>query len=184
MPKLPMKYANTIIYKLCCNDVNVKEEYVGHTTNFTKRKAQHKICCCNDTNKQNKYYVYQFIRENGGWDNWSMVEIEKYNCANKNEAEKRERYWIETLKAKLNKHIPTRTNKEFREDNKEKVKEYQKLYREENKEKIKEVVKQYYEDNKTKISEKRAKNSLLSVEVNTYTLIKFVIQKQKYIKTT
>jgi hypothetical protein len=24
--------------------------------------------------------VYSTIRENGGWNNWSMVEIEKYPC--------------------------------------------------------------------------------------------------------
>jgi hypothetical protein len=139
MPKLPMNYDDTIIYKLCCNDVNITDIYVGHTTNFTKRKSLHKHCCNNDGNENHHLYIYQFIREKGGWDNWSMVEIEKFNCASKNEAEKRERYWIETLQAKLNNQIPTRTANEYYEDNKEKISENKK---------------QYYEDNKNKINEK------------------------------
>jgi hypothetical protein len=115
--------------------VNIKDEYVGHTTNFIERKRLHKNCCCNSGNEKHNYYVYKVIRENGGWENWSMVEIEKFPCANKNEAEKRERYWIETLQAKLNKLIPTRTPSEYYEDNKGKKLDYQKAYREDNKEK-------------------------------------------------
>ena len=37
------------------------------------------------------------IRKNGGWENWCMIEIEKYPCNDKNEAKARERYWLETL---------------------------------------------------------------------------------------
>ena len=39
------------------------------------------------------------IRENEGWNNWSMIEIEKYPCNDKNEACARERYWYELLNA-------------------------------------------------------------------------------------
>ena len=38
-----------------------------------------------------------------------MIEIEKYPCNDKNEACKRERHWIEILKANLNIQIPSRT---------------------------------------------------------------------------
>ena len=44
--------------------------------------------------------------------------------------------------------------KEYKENNKEKIKEYKKEYRENNKEKIKEQKKDYYVDNKEKIKEK------------------------------
>ena len=43
--------------------------------------------------------------------NWSMLEIEKYPCKDRNEAQVRERYWIETLNANLNKQVPTRTKR-------------------------------------------------------------------------
>ena len=44
-------------------------------------------------------------------------------------------------------------NKQYREDNKEKIAEYIKQYREDNKERISEQKKQYREDNKEKIAE-------------------------------
>ena len=31
-------------------------------------------------NKKYYYYIYQFIREQNGLDNWDMIEIEKYNA--------------------------------------------------------------------------------------------------------
>jgi hypothetical protein len=34
MPKQPMDYSKTIVYKICCKDVDVKDVYVGHTTDF------------------------------------------------------------------------------------------------------------------------------------------------------
>ena len=47
MPKTPMDYSKTIIYKIVCNDLSIKECYVGHTTDMTKRKCSHKYSCNN-----------------------------------------------------------------------------------------------------------------------------------------
>lgn len=136
MPKIEMNYNNTIIYKLICNDLEIKSCYVGHTTNFIKRKYSHKSHCNNKNSKHYNLLVYKTIRENGDWNNWSMIEIEKYNCNDLNEALARERYWIEELKADLNKQVPTRTQKEWFEENKEQKKEWREKYREENKDKL------------------------------------------------
>ncbi len=76
-----------------------------------RREADHEKSYNNPNSKNYNYYVYQFIRNNGGWDNFDMIEIKKYNCADRLEASKRERYWLETLKATLNKQIPSRTHK-------------------------------------------------------------------------
>ena len=35
------EYANTIIYKIVCNDLNITDCYVGNTTKFTNRKSPH-----------------------------------------------------------------------------------------------------------------------------------------------
>lgn len=148
MPKIAIDYSKTIIYKLCCNDLSVTDLYVGHTTNFTKRKAEHKSNCCNKNKKEYNYKVYQFIRENGGWDNWNMVQIEEFCCNNKREAEARERYWYEELKGTLNTNNPSRTIKEWYEDNKDKIKEQHKKYYEENKEKKTEYNKEHREKHK------------------------------------
>jgi hypothetical protein len=151
MPKIAMDYSRTIIYKIVCNDVNIKDLYVGHTTNFVKRKNGHKSDCNNVNSKQYNIYVYQFIRNNGGWDNFNMVIIEKYPCNDRLEASRYERYWIETLNATLNKRIPSRIKKEHYEDNKSNILEQQKIYRKTNKSKITQQKQNFYENNKEKI---------------------------------
>lgn len=137
MPRLPINYDNTLIYKIVCKDINVNSCYVGHTTKFTTRKNEHKYACNTQTSKKYNIYVYSVIRDNGGWENWSMIEIEKFPCKDKLEAEKRERYWIEILKAELNKIVPSRTTKEYYIDNKEAIKKQNKEYKERNRELIK-----------------------------------------------
>ena len=97
MPKNKINYEDTIMYKLCCKDVNITPIYIGQTTNFTIRKSQHKSCCKNDVRD-----VYKFIREHGGFDNWNMIEIEKYPCKDSNEALRREEELIRIHKAELN----------------------------------------------------------------------------------
>jgi hypothetical protein len=149
MPKKEIDYSSTIIYKIVCRDLNIKNSYVGHTTNFIKRKCNHKCYCNNKNSIKHDIYVYQFIRKNGGWENWNMIEIEKYECNDFNEACKRERYWIEKLKSSLNRVIPTRTDKEYYDDNKVQFKEY----RDANKERNHNYHKLYYQENKNDLSE-------------------------------
>ena len=115
---------------------------------------QHKTCCNNEKSSKNNYYVYQFIRDNGGFNNWDMIEVEKYPCNDKQELHKRERYWIELLESKLNKKIPTQSQKDRYEKNKIKILQNKKEYREKNKIKIAEKKKEYREKNKIKIAEK------------------------------
>jgi len=153
-------YQNSIIYKLKHNDdYDDTNIYVGSTTNFRMRKNQHKTCCNNEKDKNYNLPVYQYIRNNGNWDNWVMIPIEPYPCNDKDELVIRERYHIDLLRSKLNKIIPGRTRKEWGEDNKEKIKEKNKesnkKYRENNKEKIAENDKKRYEANKEQIAEKK-----------------------------
>jgi predicted GIY-YIG superfamily endonuclease len=51
MPIKIIDYTKTIFYKIVCNDLNIKECYIGHTTNFRKRKNHHKTVCNNENNK-------------------------------------------------------------------------------------------------------------------------------------
>ena len=141
MPKLPMDYSKSIIYKIVCKNPEIKDCYVGSTTNYDKRKWNHKYDCNNEKSKNYNYNIYKFIRDNGNWENFDMIIIEKFKCNDKLELHQRERYWLENLKASLNSKIPTRTDKEYREDNKDKINEYNKEYRDNNKQKIAEKVK-------------------------------------------
>jgi hypothetical protein len=177
MPKTQLDYSNTIIYKIVCNDTTIPEIYIGHTTHFCNRKYSHKLSCTNNKATNHHLKVYTFIREHGGWENWSMIQIEQYKCNNSREATMRERHWIDLLKPQLNVSNPFssleekiqikknwyETNKDEilekaktnYEDNKDSKLEYQKQYAEENKEKIAEQQKEYREKNKEKLSEQK-----------------------------
>lgn len=102
MPRLPIDYSNAVIYKLSCKDKNITEIYIGSTTHFINRKNMHKSCCNNIESKKYNMSKYKFIRDNGGWDNWEMIEIEKFACNNKRELEKREEEIRCQFEAKLN----------------------------------------------------------------------------------
>ena len=151
MPRTAINYQNTIIYKIVCNDLNIKDVYVGHTTDFTRRRKHHKCACTNLSSKEYNIKTYQIIRNNGGWDNWCMVEIEKIPCYDSNEARARERYWFEQLQASLNSKYPIRSGKEYRQDTKEMKKEYDKKNQEKIKEHKKEYQKEFYIKNKERI---------------------------------
>ena len=102
MPKREIDYSNTIIYKIICKDQNIKDIYVGHTTNFIQRKHAHKQSCINEKSKNYKCKLYDIIRNNGGWNNWNMVIVDFFNCINGNDARKKEQEYYEKLNANLN----------------------------------------------------------------------------------
>lgn len=136
-------YQNAKIYKIVCN--NTGKQYIGSTTQkfLSQRLAQHKSI-------QNHSCKSREIIEGG---NYSIVLVELCPCNSKDELHKRERHFIETLDC-INKIIPGRTQKEYYEENKERVLEQQKEYYKANKEHLCERKKEYYEDNKEKKNEK------------------------------
>tara|TARA_R100000951_G_scaffold94688_1_gene83492 strand:+ start:14 stop:550 length:537 start_codon:yes stop_codon:yes gene_type:complete len=137
MPRVPTDYSQTCIYKLVHkDDIDNENIYIGSTTNFRHRKNTHKSSCNCESSKEYNNAKYQFIRENGGWDNWIMVEVEKYPCNDKREAEARERYWVEYYKSNLNRCIPTRTSKQYHQDNRDMILERNKQHYQENRDKI------------------------------------------------
>ena len=142
MPKINIDYSKTVIYKIVCNDENVDYLYIGSTTNFTKRKACHKSCCNNINSIKHNQKKYVKIRENGGWENFKMIEVEKYSCNDKREAEKREEELRKELKANINIrrcYLSEEQKRQFK-------KEIDKNYRENNKNKI-QVQKKEYDKN-------------------------------------
>ena len=153
MPRVPVDYSKTIIYRIVCKDPTIKDCYVGSTTDFKSRKSGHKTTCNNNKNKDYNVKVYQFIRENGGWNNWDMVEIEKYNAIDKLDQRKKERYWIETLQSTLNLVLPSRTYKEYYETFKEEYTKRIKIYQENHKDELSEYKKKYHQDHKDEVSE-------------------------------
>jgi len=148
-----INYDKSFIYKLCCKDPSISDIYIGSTVNPSRRKCQHKYICNNSQSKMYNLKVYEFIRNTGGFKNWSMVELERYSAKDKSDLHKRERYWIENERSTLNCDIPTRTKYEWTKDNKEKIIVKQGEYRKANKENIAKYNYEYYKANKDKICE-------------------------------
>jgi len=118
MPRLPTDYSKGFIYKLCCLDVNVKDIYIGSSTNFKERKKHHKSDCNNEKSKKYNRYVYKYIRDNGGWSNWTMIELHKYPCNDKRELQCEENRMMNELQSQLNSVKAYRTEEERLEYNK------------------------------------------------------------------
>ena len=79
---------------------------------------------------------------------------------------KRERYWIEKLKATLNQYIPSRTKHERYENNKDKVQLQNKIKYKLNKEAILAHHKGYYEKNKEAIAKQQKEKREENPEIN------------------
>ena len=136
MPKQPINYDNTCFYKIVCKDLTISDIYVGHTTDFKKRKAEHKKKCNNEN--LSCLPLYLFMRANGGWDNFDMILLERRSCQDILETRKIERTFIEELKPSLNRYVPSRTRPEYYQDNREKTINRVKSYYQDNAEKCKE----------------------------------------------
>ena len=146
MPRIPIDYSKTIIYKLVHNeDYDNANIYIGSTTDFVKRKNAHKNCCNNENSRGYNDKRYQYIRENGGWDCFNMIEIEKFPCNDGNEARAREEYWRCHFNAQLNMNRAYRTEEEKKEEDRKRY--------EQNRDKLLKQYKKYNEKNKDKILE-------------------------------
>lgn len=124
-------YQDGKIYKL----VGYGLTYIGSTTQpLSKRKVQHK-----SAKHYNAACRSCLLFAHG--DDVDIVLLEKYPCADKEELNARERHWIETTEC-VNKTIPGRTDKEYRDAHKD----HYKQWRTNNKEVLKEKKKTYYEN--------------------------------------
>jgi hypothetical protein len=112
MPKTEIDYSNTIIYKITCKDPEIKDVYVGHTTNFVQRKHAHKQGCNNHKSANYDCKLYNTMRERGGWSNWKMEIINFFNCRDHYEARQKEQEYFISLNANLNSIEPMPKPKE------------------------------------------------------------------------
>ena len=155
MPRVAINYDNVMLYKIVCRDISINSIYVGHTTNFIRRRNAHKTRCNNTEDPKNNLKLYRFIRENGGWGNFDMILIEQCMCENKLQACKKEREYIEQLQATLNINRPFITaeetqlqNQSWKDNHKDRILLQQKTYRRAHREQLR----QYKEKNKETLS--------------------------------
>ena len=160
MPLTKVDYSKTVIYKIQHRD-NDELLYVGSTTDFTRRKAEHKRKSNNANGKVYNYKLYKMIRDNGGFDCFNIIVIKEYPCNNKREAEAEEDKVIREAQANMNgrrAYVTPEDVKEYHKQhyelNKDKLKEQWKQYKLEHKEKLIEYHKQYRLKHKEKLREK------------------------------
>jgi hypothetical protein len=137
------KYSRGKIYKLVPKTYEgVYITYYGSTCEkyLSSRLSKHKY------DYKNKIVSSFKLFEDYGIDNIDIILVENYPCNNRYELEARERFYIEGNIC-LNKAIPTRTYKEYYQDNKEEISEKGKKYRELNKEIISEKKKIIRQEN-------------------------------------
>ena len=115
-------YSNSVIYMIYCKDNNITPRYIGSSSNLKNRKLDHKKMCNSSSNKYYNLYVYRFIRENGGWDNWEFRVLEEYPCDTKDQLREREDFYMIQFNNLLNSIRAKRNKKEWRNDNYKKIK--------------------------------------------------------------
>ena len=153
-------YQNGQIYKIISFD-NPDICYIGSTTQTLAMRMGGHRRCYNTYLKVGKTNKYTTSCKICCYPDAHIYLIESYSCDNKNELERREGEIIKQytkdneLENPVNFNIAGRTSKEWKDDNKEKHKEYQKQYHINNSEKLKERNKQYQINNKETIKEQK-----------------------------
>jgi hypothetical protein len=155
------------IYEIRCNETG--EVYIGKTTRtLNDRLLEHKShlrCCSKQIIERDNYYIKEI---DSTFDEEESIRLE--------------RYYIETYDC-VNFKVPGRTEKEWKEENKDEIRVKNKIWREENKNEIRVKSKIWREENKNEISKKKKKN----IHVNVVQLYKKIqnhnMKKLKNTKT-
>ena len=135
-----MSYSKGKIYRLVCNTTG--QQYIGSTSqSLSQRLGNHK--------SEYKRFLYGKITDKLtsfsilSENNFEMILIEDYPCENKNQLERRERHFIETMEC-INKVKPAQTREEHLEYNRQ----YDRQYRKDHKEEISKINRDYRQKHK------------------------------------
>lgn len=155
---MPVDYSKGKIYKIVDNtNGNI---YIGSTSEPTlARRLSGHVRHYKQWLNGKYHFVTSFkVLEN---DDYEIILLESYPCKSKDELHARERFWtnqIDCVNKLKNQGMlielgENKYYKQYRQNNKESVKEYQKQYRENNKDSITKYKNHYYETNKDSIKE-------------------------------
>ena len=53
-----VNYENAVIYKICCKDPTITDNYIGSTTDYKNIKINHKSNC---NNQYSRYHIDMFM---------------------------------------------------------------------------------------------------------------------------
>ena len=159
--KMP-DYKNGKIYKIVCNETD--EIYIGSTAlsledrlsshqKDGKREKRDGLCCSKQIIDRGNYYIEL---------------LQNYPCNSRCELEQKEGEY-QRANTCINIQILGRTQKEWEQDNKEKISKYNKEYNQKNLETIVNNRKEYYQYNKEKLN----KNAIIYRQNNKETIAKY-----------
>ena len=118
-----VNYAQSKIYRIICYSTG--KQYIGScTTSLSARLSVHK-----QQLKNGKSCSSYDVLENR---NFEIILLEDYPCERREQRNARERFWIDQSEMCVNKNIPSRTRREYYQDNRERLIEYQMKWNNEN----------------------------------------------------
>ena len=146
---MPIDYSKTKIYKIY--SFLGDKIYIGATTNdlLSHRMTKHRRNYKEWKEGKRRLMTSFILFDEYGIENCLIELIDAKECLNKNESDRLEGFYIKSIVC-VNKIVAGRTNIEYKQDNKEKIKEQRKIYEEKNKDKIANKKKEYYQQNKEK----------------------------------
>ena len=101
----------SVIYKIRCKDKDIPEFYIGSTINIQHRMNNHRKVYNNPNSKSYNCMLYDFIRSNGGFDNFEFIIIREFDeTVDRADLFQYEGYYICHLKPMLNKCQPKHNN--------------------------------------------------------------------------
>ena len=148
-----MTYIEGSIYKITSDQTD--DIYIGSTEETLEiRLMNHKSDYKRWLDGNHKYLTsYEILK----YDDCKITLLESSDFVSKEDLRKLEGQYIRNNKC-VNIRIEGRSQKEYYQDNKKELNEYNKEYRDKNKEKIKEYKKEYYDKNKEQQKEYYQKN--------------------------
>ena len=149
------RYKNGKIYKITSKHTD--KIYIGSTIQkLNVRFRGHRYYCRRGGTCTSKEVVK--------YEDAVITLIENYQCDSPTQLKTRERFYIENTPNTVNKNIPNRTDKQYREENRENIKKSSKKYREENRENLIKSGKKYREQNIEKEKKRHKKYYLENSE--------------------
>lgn len=146
-----VNYSNGKIYAI--KSKNTPLIYIGSTCSTLKKRL-----CSHKSDYKRKLRGEKFRETNSHeilkYEDVFIDLIENFPCENKKQLLEREGFFIKNIPC-VNTQIQGRTMKQYREDNKAKLKKQRKEYKIKNREKINKYDIEYYHKNKNKINKKR-----------------------------
>jgi hypothetical protein len=108
-------YNESRIYKIYCTLSTINEFYIGSSAEYEKRCILHKSNVTNINSPMYGYKLYNYIRNNGGWNNFTVEVLEKYPCKNRKELNIREEWWKQQEQPTLNERKAHRTEEDLKD---------------------------------------------------------------------